>query len=1048
MRASAPGSSARLPRHQRRRTLCSATQQCQTCASGRPALGSGSQQGQQQREQQQRASLQDDPPAHQHVRPPRVVAAAHEPEHPGKQHAECGEHQDRHQDDQDGLEHHSLDWADAGPLQSPADRHFMPVVLTLPGGYGATFVMRNRAAIALLVCIVTAFLAPAGWSQTPAAPDTGKAAAVETTTPTGYVPPPAEPPAEAPPPGAVSPPDVPAPAAPKAIPVETTTPTGYTPPHPAAPAPAALPPAVSPADAARVLALLKNPAALADFEAKLEALTRAAAIAPPVPVAAQPAPPAPAPASGKPAAGSTLAVVPPAPAAAAPPAPASATPAAPPPQAGAAAPAQTAGKPAAPATGAAPEAEPLAAFSAVRSIPLLWGWARTMATDPLAQDLVLATAWRIVAALAAGIAVEWVVRRLIGRVVARFQARAPAAHEDRPIVGAQQDQEPADPEAAAEAGAMEADTRRRLRPTAWTLLRRMPFVLLRLLLDLLPVAAFLVAAYAASASILADGRQTRLILLAVINAYAFVAAVMAVAGTILSPEHPRLRLVHLSSEDAAYSMRWLRRIVAIAVFGYAVAAVDVLLGLSPLAQKALLKTVGFVDHVLIAVVVLQKRRAVASWIRSRTPAPNSLLAGVRSRFAATWHWVAIFFLAATWLVWAIEVPNGYAVVMRMFVSAVAVSIGARLTLIVLLGGIDRAMRPREVKGEGPRAFRERLTIYFPLVRAIVQVAVWTVALLGLMQLWGLRTLDWFVLAPLGQSIVSALVTIGVTIVVALIAWEAANARFEWHLDWLTREGQNVRAARLQTLMPMLRTALMIVIGIVAGLTVLSQIGVNIAPLLAGAGIVGVAIGFGSQKLVQDLITGIFLLLENAMQVGDWVTVSGLSGTVEHLSVRTIKLRAGDGSVHIIPFSAVTTVTNTNRGLGNAPVSVTVAFSEDVDRVCEELKAIVSGMQDDTAFGPKMLSGLELWGVDKVDGSSVTIVGQIRCTDSGRYAVQREFNKRLKQRFEELGIAIYNPSVSYMIEARHHPPEPEEPPPGAAASPEQAVQPDAIPRAAE
>src|SRR5208283_3567176 len=520
MRASAPGSSARLPRHQRRRTLCSATQQCQTCASGRPALGSGSQQGQQQREQQQRASLQDDPPAHQHVRPPRVVAAAHEPEHPGKQHAECGEHQDRHQDDQDGLEHHSLDWADAGPLQSPADRHFMPVVLTLPGGYGATFVMRNRAAIALLVCIVTAFLAPAGWSQTPAAPDTGKAAAVETTTPTGYVPPPAEPPAEAPPPGAVSPPDVPAPAAPKAIPVESTTPTGYTPPHPAAPAPAALPPAVSPADAARVLALLKNPAALADFEAKLEALTRAAAIAPP-------------------------------------PAPAPAPPAAPPPQAGAAAPAQTAGKPAAPATGAAPEAEPLplkpdslgarlvvfgssllnqasaealAAFSAVRSIPLLWGWARTMATDPLAQDLVLATAWRIVAALAAGIAVEWVVRRLIGRVVARFQARAPAAHEDRPIVGAQQDQEPADPEAAAEAGAMEADTRRRLRPTAWTLLRRMPFVLLRLLLDLLPVAAFLVAAYAASASILADGRQTRLILLAVINAYAFVAAVMAVAG--------------------------------------------------------------------------------------------------------------------------------------------------------------------------------------------------------------------------------------------------------------------------------------------------------------------------------------------------------------------------------------------------------------------------------------------------------------------------------------------------------------------------------------
>ncbi len=94
--------------------------------------------------------------------------------------------------------------------------------------------------------------------------------------------------------------------------------------------------------------------------------------------------------------------------------------------------------------------------------------------------------------------------------------------------------------------------------------------------------------------------------------------------------------------------------------------------------------------------------------------------------------------------------------------------------------------------------------------------------------------------------------------------------------------------------------------------VLSEIGVNIAPLLAGAGVIGIAVGFGSQKLVQDLITGLFLLLENAMQVGDVVTLGGLTGTVEALSIRTIRLRALDGCVHIIPFSAVTTVTNQTR----------------------------------------------------------------------------------------------------------------------------------------
>ena len=143
--------------------------------------------------------------------------------------------------------------------------------------------------------------------------------------------------------------------------------------------------------------------------------------------------------------------------------------------------------------------------------------------------------------------------------------------------------------------------------------------------------------------------------------------------------------------------------------------------------------------------------------------------------------------------------------------------------------------------------------------------------------------------------------------------------------------------------------------------VLSEIGVNIGPLLAGAGIVGVAIGFGSQKLVQDLINGIFLLLENAMQVGDQVTVSGLSGTVENLSVRTIRLRAGDGSVHIIPFSSVTSVTNVNRGIGNASVNVCVAFHEDTDRVCEVLKETAAGMRKETDFSAKMLSDLQLLG---------------------------------------------------------------------------------------
>jgi small-conductance mechanosensitive channel len=148
-----------------------------------------------------------------------------------------------------------------------------------------------------------------------------------------------------------------------------------------------------------------------------------------------------------------------------------------------------------------------------------------------------------------------------------------------------------------------------------------------------------------------------------------------------------------------------------------------------------------------------------------------------------------------------------------------------------------------------------------------------------------------------------------------------------------------------------------------------------------------------------------VLFENAIQIGDGVTVAGLSGSVEQLSVRTLRLRAGDGSVHIIPFSSVTTITNTNRGLGNAAVSVTVALKEDTDRVAELLTDIAAEMRQQPEYADGMKSDLQLWGVDAVWPWGVTITGQIPCTDAARWPVQREFNRRVKKRFEELEIEL-------------------------------------------
>ena len=272
--------------------------------------------------------------------------------------------------------------------------------------------------------------------------------------------------------------------------------------------------------------------------------------------------------------------------------------------------------------------------------------------------------------------------------------------------------------------------------------------------------------------------------------------------------------------------------------------------------------------------------------------------------------------------------NGYALLLQYFVSTVAVLIIARLALVALTAILDRVFRIspdfiRRYPGLEARANR-----YFPALRSTLSGIVTAITIIALLEVWGIGVTTWFSSSPVGRRLLSAVATIGVAAAVALAVWEASNAGMERHLARLARENRFARAARLRTFLPMLRTALLTVIVAVVALTALSELGVNIAPLLAGAGIIGIAIGFGSQKLVQDLITGLFLLLENAVQVGDAVTVSGLSGVVENLSIRTIRLRAGDGSVHIIPFSSVTSVTNTNRGIGNAAISVNVAYKED------------------------------------------------------------------------------------------------------------------------
>jgi small-conductance mechanosensitive channel len=637
---------------------------------------------------------------------------------------------------------------------------------------------------------------------------------------------------------------------------------------------------------------------------------------------------------------------------------------------------------------------------ATTKFTLLWRWLANLATDPYAQHLLLSLLWRAAAvallALLAERAAQYALRRPLTRLNTRAASDIIQAVPIEPLGG-------------------DLDAVSNARRVTWLrrTIARTPHVVARLVFELAPIAAFAAVGNSLLATSIGADPVARVAILALVNAYVVCRAVMSVLRAFIGSSTAGTSLFTLSAETVVATEAWTRRIVGAAVFGLALANIARALGLEQRGYWALVKLVVLIPHLLLVVVTLRCRQVVASFIRA-APGGNGFLATLRNRFADVWHYLAIFANLALWAIWAFRIPNGYSVVAYYAVVAILILVGARVAWAVAVGGVDRAFQPGSRLLRGYPIAELLAARYRPVLRLALSTIIAILAIGALLEVWGVDAVTWFDSGHIGAILVSELSSVILAIAIAVIVWEACNGAIERQLDRYASEGAHARAARLRTLLPLLRTALIVTILTIAGLTALSAIGINIAPLLAGAGIVGIAVGFGSQKLVQDVVTGVFLLLENAMQVGDFVTVSGLSGKVEDLTVRSIRLRAGDGSVHIVPFSSVTSVTNTNRGIGNAAISVNLAYDEDIDRAGEVLKQIAAEMLGEPQFKALMRGDLDLWGVDKIDGATVTIVGQIECTDSGRWPVQREFNRRMKIRFQKLGIDIAYPAQTRFV----------------------------------
>jgi small conductance mechanosensitive channel len=536
---------------------------------------------------------------------------------------------------------------------------------------------------------------------------------------------------------------------------------------------------------------------------------------------------------------------------------------------------------------------------------------------------------------------------------------------------------------------------------------RLRHLVARTTLDALPAAAFAAVSFGLLL-LLGLGPAAEPVALALILATLGVQSVLLVARAILTPRMPSLRFVPVGDESAAYLYVWIKRFSYIVLYSYFVLQADVLRIPREILQ-GVTHLMGLVVLLMLVIFVLQNRETVAAWLRGGGTADAGRVQGtfvaVRRFLSSTWHLLAIAYLAGTYIVWSLHIPGGFELLFR----------GAVITTVLLAFGRQLAQGVERLLGHGFAvgddleqrypALQARVNRYLTILHRFSVGIVYVLIALVIMQIWGIDLIGWAG-ATLGTNFGAQVVNVGLLLGMMFLIWELSSAAIEHYLDAVDDTGARIeRSRRMRTLLPLLRTALVVVIAVVLLLHTMSVMGLDLAPLLATAGVIGIAIGFGSQKLVQDVINGMFILFQDTISVGDFVEVGGHGGTVERMSVRTIELRDITGTVHTIPFSEITTVKNWAKEFGYAMLEVGVAYREDVDEVMEVLRQIGAELEADPQVGQFMLEPIDVWGVDAFADSAVIIKARIKTKALKQHYVRRQFNRLMKRRFDELGIEI-------------------------------------------
>lgn len=497
-----------------------------------------------------------------------------------------------------------------------------------------------------------------------------------------------------------------------------------------------------------------------------------------------------------------------------------------------------------------------------------------------------------------------------------------------------------------------------------------------------------------------------------LNAFALIEFFKAILRLMFCPRFPELRFFHLSDGRAHYwntRLSWLSGLI-----GYGLLVIVPIVANQVNVQVAALVNVAIMGLITLwaLYLIFHNRRNIQQELARLADRSLSFFALFIRAFALVWHWLASAYFIALFLFSMFNPGDSLQFMMAATVRSLAiVGIGALVSgMLTRWIGKTIVLSP-ELRRNYPE-LQSRVNGWVSAMLKLARVITVFAVTLLLLNAWNLFDLWHWLTVGAGEKLVDILIRIVVILFFSAVGWTLLASMIESRLA-SDSHGRPMPSARARTLLTLFRNALAVIISTITIMILLSEIGVNIAPLLAGAGALGLAVSFGSQTLVKDIITGIFIQFENGMNTGDLVTIGAITGTVERMSIRSVGVRQDTGAYHIIPWSSITTFANFVRGIGSFVANYDVDRREETEKVNATLQAAVKELLEDESIRGMVIGEPSFAGLVGLTNQSFTVRVSFTTQPLKQWTVRFALDGMVKKHFDKAGIKAPHQTVQVM-----------------------------------